>query len=71
LNAPTRPESAAPAIESLLSIGDVARALSCSRRWHEQARAAGRFPRPDCRLGRSPRWKRTTLEAWIAEGGSR
>ena len=62
---------ARPAIEPLLTIGDVCRELACSRRWLEQARAAGRFPRPACLIGRSPRWKRETLVRWIAEGGSR
>jgi len=70
LNAIHRPEPVA-LIEPMLSIADVCRALSCCRRTVEHLRAAGRFPKPDCHVGRCPKWKRTTLEAWIAEGGSR
>ncbi|MDR3618222.1 MAG: helix-turn-helix domain-containing protein [Paludisphaera borealis] len=58
-----------PAIEPLLSIDDVAAALSCSRRLVERMRSAGKLPRPDLHVGRMPRWKRETLVRWIAEGG--
>lgn len=33
------------------------------RRWI----AAGRFPRPDLRIGKSLRWRRSTVLAWVAE----
>lgn len=58
-------------VDRLLSVADVCAALGCSRRWLEQARHAGRFPKPDAHVGRSPKWRRSTLEAWIARGGSR
>jgi len=61
----------APAIESLLSMNDVARALNCSRRTLEAMRAGGRFAPADCFIGRSPRWRRSTVDAWISAGGSR
>jgi excisionase family DNA binding protein len=34
---------------------------------------AGKLPKPDCRIGRGWRWKRSTLTRWLAEqcGGSR
>lgn len=69
--ATARPEPAASVREPLLSVRDVCRILACCRRSVEKHRAAGRFPKPDCHVGRSPRWERTTLDAWIAEGGSR
>lgn len=64
-------ETETPDRLQLYRIDDVCRVLGCHRRTLEQHRAAGRFPRPDCHVGDSPRWKRSTLEAWIAEGGSR
>lgn len=63
--------AAALATEPLLTVADITAALGCSRRWLEQARAGGRFPVPDCQVGRHPRWRRSTVSAWIARGGSR
>jgi len=63
------PDKTASALEPLLSMNDVARALNCSRRTLESMRAGGRFPRPDVSIGRSPRWKPDTIRAWIDAGG--
>lgn len=60
-----------PAIESLMSLNDVAKALACGRRTLEAMRAGGRFAPADCHIGRSPRWKPETIRAWIDQGGSR
>lgn len=50
---------------------DAARLLGISARTLERLASAGRFPRPDAHAGKCPLWTRSTLEAWIARGGSR
>ncbi len=68
--APPRPARALPAgIEPMLSLNDLAAWLNCSRRILERMRSAGKVPRPDFQLGKGPRWKRSTIEAWIERGG--
>lgn len=67
MNAPTK---SAPALEPLLKLDDVARLLNCCRRSVESLRASGHFPRPDAMIGRSPRWRVATVNAWIDEGGT-
>ncbi len=71
MNAPVRPIPAkpAPAVEPLLSKRDVAAALGCEIRTVERLASAGRFPRPDVRVGRLPRWKAETIRRWIDQGG--
>jgi hypothetical protein len=70
---PANPIAALPPIQSALDplVGpdDIARAWQCSRRLIEQMRATGRFPKPDVMLGRLPRWKVTTIKAWLAQQG--
>jgi predicted DNA-binding transcriptional regulator AlpA len=46
----------------------IATALDISQRTLEREIAAGRFPRPDRRVGRLPRWKPETVRRWI-DGG--
>jgi excisionase family DNA binding protein len=58
------------AVAPLLSIDDVAEALSCSRRLVERMRSAGKLPKPDLHVGRMPRWSRETIAKWIERGGS-
>lgn len=69
-----RPEPVAtkpgPAIEPMMSIADVARALSCDRRTIERMRSAGKLPKPDLHVGKMPRWRPETIRAWIAKGGA-
>ncbi len=48
-----------------------AESLGISVRTLERLASAGKFPRPDAHAGRCPLWKRSTLEAWIARGGSK
>ncbi|AMV38781.1 helix-turn-helix transcriptional regulator [Planctomyces sp. SH-PL62] len=69
MNAIPRPDAASTGLEPPLSIDDLAAALACSRRLVERMRAAGKMPPPDLRVGKMPRWKRSTLVRWIAEGG--
>jgi predicted DNA-binding transcriptional regulator AlpA len=57
----------------LLTLDGVANLLACSRPSIERMRASGRLPKADLHVGlgrgSSPRWKRQTIDAWIARGG--
>jgi hypothetical protein len=67
---PIRPARILPAgIEQMLKLDDLAVWLNCSRRWLEAQRAAGRVPRADFQIGRSPRWLVSTILRWIEAGG--
>jgi predicted DNA-binding transcriptional regulator AlpA len=60
----------AAAIKPLLRISDLERLLACNRRTIERMRACGRLPKPDLLIGRrSPRWRVSTIQAWIDRGG--
>jgi hypothetical protein len=61
--------SLADAIQPLLSLDDVARTLSVSRRFLERLRSAGKVPEADFMAGRCPRWRVETIRAWIEGGG--
>jgi len=50
---------------------EVARALGVSRRTIERERSAGRFPKPDLTIGKTPLWTRESLVRWIEEGSGR
>jgi hypothetical protein len=50
-------------------LGEIAAAIGISRRALERERAAGRFPKPDLRIGKTPLWARETLVRWISSGG--
>ena len=56
-------------IEPMLGIDDLAVLLSCSRRYVERMRSAGKVPKPDIHVGKCPRWKPATIRAWIDRGG--
>lgn len=58
-----------PSPEPLLSVRDVAAVLGCARRTVERLRSAGKFPGPDVRVGKLPRWRPETLNRWIEAGG--
>ena len=59
-----------PAPERLtLRLDDLAAMLGMDRRTIERARSAGRFPRPDLHVGKSPLWRPETVQGWIARGG--
>lgn len=71
-NEAPRPEAAppSPAVDRLtVRLNDVARVLGISRRALERERSAGRFPRPDLKIGRMPLWRPETIRAWIERGG--
>jgi predicted DNA-binding transcriptional regulator AlpA len=50
---------------------DAARLCGMSARTWERLLSAGKAPRPDAYAGKCPLWKKSTLEAWIARGGSK
>jgi hypothetical protein len=59
-----------PRVERLTyRIEDLADALGVSRRFFERARAAGRLPKPDLRLGKVPLWRVETIRTWLERGG--
>lgn len=51
-------------VDSLLSASSVRKLLDCSDRTLRRWIAAGRFPAPDMRIGRSLRWKASTIRAF-------
>jgi predicted DNA-binding transcriptional regulator AlpA len=63
------PPSLADAIKPVSTIADLCHVLSCSRDTIDRLRAAGKFPPPDLRVGRGPRWRAETVLAWIERGG--
>ncbi len=71
-SSPRGPMPARPGgIEPLLGIDELAWLLNCSRRLIERLRASGRIPPADLRIGKMPRWKRSTIDQWIDEAASR
>jgi len=61
------PQNPPPSETNMLTGGDVARVLKCSRQSIYRMRDQGRIP-PPVRLGRLMRWRRALLEQWIADG---
>jgi len=53
--------------EALLTVGEVAELLSCSRRHVARLAAAGRMP-GGVHVGALRRWIRAEIETWIADG---
>ncbi len=51
-------------------LADLPKVLSVSRRTIERERSAGRFPKPDIRIGKAPLWKPETIAAWVDRGGN-
>jgi hypothetical protein len=59
-----------PRVERLTyRLEELADALGVSRRFVERARAAGRLPKPDLRLGKVPLWRVETIRNWLDRGG--
>ena len=56
-------------IEPLLSQADLCRVLATSQRSIDRLRSSGRLPPPDLAIGRSPRWRASTIRSWIDRGG--
>ncbi len=53
--------------EMLMKVKQLAEALKVSERQVWKLRSSGRLPEP-VRLGRSVRWRRNEIEAWIRAG---
>ena len=53
--------------KKLLSVDDVAAMLNCSPRHVWRLASSGRAPRP-LRLGGLRRWRRETIDQWLADG---
>ncbi|WP_169979476.1 helix-turn-helix transcriptional regulator [Tautonia rosea] len=64
--APTRP----PVDRLALRLDEVAEAIGVSRRTIERERSAGRFPKPDRKIGKVSLWSVETIRAWIEGGGA-
>ena len=64
-----KPASSIP-IDCRLTLGlrEIALLTGLSRRLIEREMAAGRFPRPDVRVGRRTLWKPDTVKTWIETG---
>lgn len=50
---------------------ELAAAFGVSKRTLERERAAGRFPPPDCRIGRVPLWTPGTIRRWVEQQAKR
>ena len=65
------PPPTPPAIARLaLRLDEIAESLGVSRRSLERARASGKFPKPDIRLGRTVLWTPETIAGWLRKGGN-
>ncbi len=69
----TDPSGTAPSSSpgSLLRPKDVARRLNISIRTFERLLSAGKFFRPDLRIGRLTLWKPETVGRWIDDESAR
>lgn len=52
-------------IDPLLRAATVRKVLDVPERTFRRWIACGRFPRPDKCVGRSMRWRKSTVEAWM------
>jgi predicted DNA-binding transcriptional regulator AlpA len=58
-----------PPVERMVSRKDFAAIIRVSLPVLDRMRAAGKLPRPDMYISRSPRWRADTIRAWIERGG--
>jgi predicted DNA-binding transcriptional regulator AlpA len=63
-------QTVAGLVEPLMTRRDLARALQVSLPQLDRLRAAGRLPKPDLTLSRSPRWRASSVRRWL-EGGAK
>lgn len=63
-------DSPEPVIRPLLTQVQVARILGVCDRTVRRMIALGEFPERDCIVSASPRWRPSTVEAWIQSGGN-
>lgn len=62
---PVNANGTGPAIEPLVSPEAFAAFLSIGRRTFQTWRAVGKLPPPDLALGKTIRWRRATIDAWL------
>jgi hypothetical protein len=62
-------QALAELVEPLLDRSDLATVLRCSLVTLDRLKAAGRLPKPDVMLSRSPRWRVQTFRSWLEKGG--
>ena len=58
------------ALEHCVAKKTIATTLGVSVRCLERLISSGKFPQPDVVFCRLPRWKTSTVRAWIERGGS-
>jgi hypothetical protein len=56
-------------VEPLLDRSDLGNVLKCSLVTLDRLKSAGKLPKPDLILGRSPRWRAESIRAFLAKGG--
>lgn len=66
---PTTLSTLATSIEPLVTKSDLERILQIDSRTIDRMRSTGKLPKPDLFLSRMPRWKASTVRAWIEAGG--
>lgn len=74
---PVSPSETVPPANALVELperltyrfNDLPIVFGVSRRTLERERSAGRFPRPDLRMGKMPLWRPETIREWIERGG--
>lgn len=49
----------------MLSLKDVAQLLGIAKRTVHTWRASGELPKPDLKIGKTVRWRRSTIDKWI------
>ena len=54
-----------PEQPALLSINDLAQLIGIAKRTVHTWRASGELPPPDLTLGKTVRWRATTINTWI------
>jgi hypothetical protein len=54
-------------IEPSLNTDDFCRVIKCGRATFDRMRSAGKIPRPDHYVGRSPRWRPTTVRRFLGD----
>jgi hypothetical protein len=62
-------QAAAALVEPLLTRRDLARVLNVSSALLDRLKAGGKLPPPDLMLSRSPRWRASTIRAYLERGG--
>ena len=66
----SKPEPA-PLERLTYGLNELAAVIGVSRRSIERDRSAGRFPKPDMKIGKRPLWRVETIQEWIKGGGSK